>query len=67
MMQNIQDVAKAVLKGKFIAIKLTSGNKKNLKKTHKPNVTPKGTRERRTPKPNEINQKDKSRNEWNRH
>ena len=31
MIQNLWDAAKAVLKGKFIAYKLTSGNKKNLK------------------------------------
>ena len=31
MTQNLWDVAKAVLRGKFIAIKPTSRNKKNLK------------------------------------
>ena len=43
MIQNLWDTAKAVLRGKFIAVQLTSGNKKNLKQ---PNLTPKATRER---------------------
>ena len=47
MIQNLWDIAKAVLRGKFIAIDLTSGNKKNLKQ---PNLTPKATRERKTNK-----------------
>ena len=46
MTQNLWDVAKAVLRGKFIAIQ--SYLKKNLKQ---PNLTPKAIRERRTKKP----------------
>ena len=44
--QNLCDAAKAVLRGKFIAIQ--SYLKK--KKTQQSNLTPKGTRERRTNK-----------------
>ena len=42
-LQNLWDAAKAVLRGKFIAIQAYSGNKKNLKQ---PNFIPKATRER---------------------
>ena len=46
MIQNLWDAAKAFLRGKFIAIQAY------LKKQEKPqsNLTPKGTRERRTNK-----------------
>ena len=43
--QNLWDTAKAVLRWKFIAIRVTTGNKKNLKQ---PNL--KATREGRTDK-----------------
>ena len=46
-LQNLWDTAKAVLRGKFIAIQPTSGSKKSLKQ---PNFTPKATRGRRTDK-----------------
>ena len=45
--QNLWDAAKACLKGKFIALQAYLKNKKNLKQS---NLTPKGTRERRTNK-----------------
>ena len=45
MIQNLWDAAKAVLKGKCIAIQ-SSGNKKNLNKQS--NLTSKATRERIT-------------------
>ena len=67
MIQNLWDIAKAVLRGKFIAIDLTSGNKKNLKQ---PNLTPKATRERKTNKTQsqqkERNHKDQIRNKCDR-
>ena len=49
MIQNLWDEAKAVLKGKFIAVQayLKKQEKSQIKKT---NLTPKGTRERRTNK-----------------
>ena len=45
--QNLWNTAKAVLRGKCIVIRPSSGNKKNLKQ---PNFTPKATRERTTNK-----------------
>ena len=49
MIQNLWDAAKAVLRGKFIAIK--SYLKKQEKISNKqPNITPKGTNESRTNK-----------------
>ena len=48
MIQNLWDAAKAVLRGKFITIQAYLKNKKNLNKQS--NVTPKGSRERRTNK-----------------
>ena len=44
MIQNLWDATKAVLGGKFIAIQAY------IKKQEKSNLTPKGTRERRTSK-----------------
>ena len=49
MTQNLWDAAKAVLRGKFIAIQPASRNKKNSNKQL--NLTPKAIRERRTKKP----------------
>ena len=48
MIQNLWDAAKAVLRGKFIAIE--SYLKKQEKSNKQSNLTPKGTRERRTNK-----------------
>ena len=49
MIQNLWDAAKVVLRGKFIAIQayLKKKEKSQIKKS---NLTPKGTRERRTNK-----------------
>ena len=55
MIQNPWDAAKAVLRGKFVAIKSYLKKQKNLKK--QPNLTRKVTRERRT-KPNVSRRKE---------
>ena len=64
MIQNLWDAAKAVLRGKFIAIE--SYLKKQEKSNKQSNLTPKGTRERRTNKTQsqykERNHKDQSKN-----
>ena len=49
--KNLWDVAKAVLREKFIAIQSYLRNNKNLKQSK---LTPKGTRERRTNKTNLV-------------
>ena len=63
-MQNLWDAAKAVLRGKFIATSLPQETRKISNK--KSNLTPKGTRERRTNKTQsqqkERNNKDQSTN-----
>ena len=60
MAQNLQDAAKAVLRGKFIAIQ--SHLKKQEISNKQPKLTPKAIRERRTKKPQsqqmEISHKD---------
>ena len=48
MIQNLKDAAKAVLRGKFIAIKSYLKKQENFIQTSK--LTSKGTRERRTNK-----------------
>ena len=48
MIQNLRDAAKAVLRGKFIAIQPYL--KKQEKSEIQSNLTPKGTRDRRTSK-----------------
>ena len=50
MTQNLWDAAKAVLKGKFIAIQ-SYLKKQETSQLKKPNLTPKAIRERRTKKP----------------
>jgi len=52
--QNLWDAAKAVLRGKHIAIQATSRSKKNLKQ---PNLAPKGAR-KRTNKPKTCRRKE---------
>ena len=65
MTQNLQDAAKAVLRGKFVAIQshLRKQEKSQIKKS---NLTPKATRERRKNKTQgqqkERNHKDQRRN-----
>ena len=46
--QNLWDVAKAVLRGKFKAYNPTSRNKTKQKLNRQPNFTPKTSRKRRT-------------------
>ena len=59
MTQNLWDAAKAVLRGKFIAIQ--SYFKKQEKISNKqPNLTPKAIRERRTKKPPKLAEGKKS-------
>ena len=65
MTQNLRDAVKAVLRGKFIAIK-THLKKQETSQIKKPNLTSKAIRERRTKKPQsqqkERNYKDQVRN-----
>ena len=48
--QNLWDAGKAVLRGKFIAIKILPQETRNIS-NKQPNLTPKAIRERRTKKP----------------
>ena len=66
MTQNVCDSAKAVLRGKFIAIQ--SYLKKQETSNKQPNLTPKATRERRTKKPKVSRRKEiiKIRSEMNK-
>ena len=65
MNQNLWGVAKAVLRGKFIAIQLYFKKQETLQKKQ-PNLTPKAVRDRRTKKPQsqqkESNHKNRIRN-----
>ena len=51
MTKNLWDVAKAVLRGKFIAIQSYLKKQKKKISNKQPNLTPKKIRERRTKKP----------------
>ena len=48
--QNLWDAAKAVLRGTFIAIQVYLKKQEKSQKKNQSNLTPKGTRERRTNK-----------------
>ena len=49
MTQNLRDIAKAVLRGKFIVIQALPQERRKISKKQT-NLTPKGTRKRRTNK-----------------